>query len=119
MSWIDRALLKCIRVYLFLVFSTFVTLFAFLRRVSGRSPIAIARRQRTSYWVRRKNSAPSGAGLITTQPRGRSLFGTTVRRLLSEGKYDYAVILALLLPVKAFLRVDKSTEVDPSIYVMY
>lgn len=116
MSWIDRALLKCIQVYLFLVFSIFVTLFAFLRRMSGRSPIVIRSQRQTSYWVKRDNAAGS---LIATQPRGRNLFGTTVRKLLSDGKYDYALTLALLLPVKVFLRVDKSTEVDPSIYVMY
>ena len=75
----------------------------------------------TSYWLPKKKSGSAGPanGLISTRPHGSSLFGHGLATFLKQGKIDYALILLLLLPVKLFLRVDKSTEVDPSIYVMY
>ncbi|MFH1754305.1 MAG: hypothetical protein ABIA59_01250 [Candidatus Latescibacterota bacterium] len=119
MSWINRVMLKCVQVYLSVVFLTVVTLFAFLRRVSGKSPIRIKRaRQQPSYWIKRDPKMNIDT-LIVRHPRGKSVIGTSLGGFISEGKYDHAIILALLYPVKMFLRVDKSSEVDPSIYVMY
>jgi hypothetical protein len=119
MNWINRVMLKCIQFYLSVIFLTVVMLFAFLRRAFGRSPIKIRRRkQQTSYWINREHTNKIDS-LIVRHPRGRSTIGMSMRQFASEGKFDHAIILALLLPVKWFLRVDKSTEVDPSIYVMY
>lgn len=119
MSWINRVMLKSIQFYLSVVFLTVVMLFAFLRRVLGKSPMQIRRKKRrASYWTERDRKSDIDS-LIMRHPRGRSTIGLSMRRFASEGKFDHAIILALLLPVKWFLRVDKSTEVDPSIYVMY
>ena len=122
MSWINRAMLKVIQFYLAVILLLVVTPLSLLRAALGRQPIQIKRRHTpASYWLPKKKTGSAGpaGGLITTRPHGSSLFGHGVASFLKQGKFDCALILILLLPVKLFLRVDKSTEVDPSIYVMY
>ena len=122
MSWINRAMLKVIQFYLAVIFFVVVTPLSLLRAALGRRPIQIKRRKTpASYWLPKKKSGSAGPanGLISTRPHGSSLFGHGLATFLKEGKFDYVLILLLLLPVKLFLRVDRSTEVDPSIYVMY
>ncbi len=122
MNWINRVMLKFIQFYLSIVFLTAVTFFTFLRKMLGKSPIKVGRKKEPpSYWIKRGARGASGSRtpLFVSHTRGKSVLGESIRTFFKEGKYDYAIILMLLLPVKMFLRVDKSTEVDPSIYVMY
>jgi hypothetical protein len=114
-------MLKVIQLYLAVVFFVVVTPLSLLRSALGRRPIKLNRRRDpASHWLpKKKNGLGPAGGMITTMPAGSSLFGHSLSTFLKKGQLDCAFILLLLLPVKLFLRVDRSTEVDPSIYVMY
>lgn len=112
MSWINRVMLRVVQLYLVLVFLLVMTPVGLVRRLFGRrtlrmSPVA-------GGW-----SARAGIPYFHRQTRGNGMFGHSIGVFARQGSFDYALLVVLLIPVKLFLRVDKSTAVDPSIYVMY
>ena len=112
MSWINRIMLRAVQIYLVLVFALVVTPLGLLRRMLGGRPLTMSRV--AGGWTARP-----GIPYFHRQERGSSLFGREITTLLRQGRFDYAFIVLCLLPVKLFLKIDKSTAVDPSIYVMY
>jgi hypothetical protein len=75
-----------------------------------------------SYWIDRKKHGLLNKGSnekFYIFSRRNGMVSQCLSYFFKQKKVDYFIILILLLPVKLLLKIDKSEEVDPSLYVMY